>query len=116
MRQRGLRILLALGVGAALVGLAAVLVRVSELTNFYKTCFWLGVIVLGLAVAALYSLAQSPTRVVRRPSGDPYVGEGLAPPVIGLSDTERRHAGWGSAYLALAALPCLLTAALHYWA
>ena len=116
MKRRWLRVLIALGAGVALVGLAGLLVRVSDLNDFYTVCFWLGVITVGLAVAALYSLAQSPTRVAHRPSGDPYAGEGLTPPVVGLSDTERRHAGRGSAYLALAALPCLLTAALHYWA
>lgn len=116
MKRRGLRVLLALGAGVALVGLAAALVRVSELTDFYATCAWLGVIVIGLALAALYSLAQSPTRVERRPSGDPYVQESLRAPVVGVSDAERRNAGWGSVYLAMAALPCLLTAALHYWA
>ena len=116
MKRRGLRILLALGAGAVLVGLAALLVRVSELTNFYKTCAWLGVLVIVLALAALYGLAQSPTHVERRPSGDPYPRESLSAPVVGVSDTERRHAGWGSVYLAVAALPCLLTAALHYWA
>ena len=116
MKRRGLRILLALCVGATLVGLAAVLVRVSELTNFYKICFWLGVIVLGLAVAALYSLAKSPTRGARHPSGDPDPPVGWSAPLVGVSDTERRNTAWGSVYLAAAALPRLLTAALHYWA
>ena len=116
MKRRWLRVLIALGAGVALVGVAALLVGVSELNDFYTVCFWLGLITVGLAVAALYSLAQSPTRVAPRPSGDPYVVEGLTPPVVGVSDTKRRRAGWGSAYLALAALPCLLTAALHYWA
>ena len=116
MKRHWLGVLTALGAGAALVGVAALLVRVSDLDDFYTVCFWLGVITVGLAVAALYSLAQSPSRAAHRPSGDPYTGEGLTPPVVGVSDAERRHAGWGSAYLALAALPCLLTAALHYWA
>jgi hypothetical protein len=116
VKRRWLNVLIALGAGVALVGFAALLVRVSDLDDFYAACFWLGVVTVGLAAAALYSLAQSPSRVARRPSGDPYAGEGLTPPVAGVSDVERRNAGWGSVYLALAALPCLLTAALHHWA
>jgi hypothetical protein len=116
MKRRRIGVLIALGAGVALVGLAALLVRVSDLDDFYAACFWLGVVTAGLAVAALYSLAQSPSRMTRRPSGDPYAGEGLTPPSVGVSDTERRNAGWGSVYLALAALPCLLTATLHHWA
>ena len=37
MKRRGLRLLIALGVGG-LVGLAAVLVRVTRLHNFYAVC------------------------------------------------------------------------------
>jgi hypothetical protein len=116
VRRRRLNVLIALGAGAALVGFAALLVRVSDLDDFYAACFWLGVVTLALAAAALYSLAQAPSRIARRPSGDPYQREGLTPPVVGVSDAERSSAGWGSVYLALAALPCLLTAALHHWA
>ena len=116
MKRRRLGLLAALGAGLALVGLAAVLVRVTSLRDFYKTCAVLGFIAIGLAFAALYSLAQSPSKVSRRASGDPYTAESLSYPVLGVTDTERRHAGWGSVYLAVAALPCLLTAALHYLA
>jgi len=103
-------------VGVALVGLSALLVRVSELTDFYAVCFWLGVIVAGLAVAALYSLALSPTRAERRPSGDPYCRESYSAPVVGVTDAERRNTGWASVYLLVAAVPCLLTAAVHHFA
>jgi hypothetical protein len=114
MKGRGVRFLIAIGAGVVLVGFAALLVRISDLTNFYATCFWLGVITVGLAAAALYSLAQSPSRAPRRPSGDPYCQESYSAPVVGVIDTERRNAGWGSVYLLLAALPCLLTAAVHH--
>jgi hypothetical protein len=116
VKRRWLKVLIALGAGVALVGFAALLVRVSDLDDFYVACFWLGVVTVGQAAAALYSLAQSPSRMARRPSGDPYTREGLTPPVVGVSDVERRNAGLGSVYLALAALPCLLTSALHHWA
>ena len=95
------------------MGLAALLVRVSDLTDFYAVCFWFGVVGVGLAVVALYSLAQSPTRAPRRASGDPYCQESYSAPVVGVSDTERRNAGWASVYLLMAAVPCLLTAAVH---
>jgi hypothetical protein len=98
-----------------LVGFAALLVRISDLTNFYATCFWLGVITVGLAVAALYSLVQSPSRASRQPSGAPYARESYSAPVVGVSDTERRNASWASVYLLLAAAPCLLTAAGHHF-
>jgi hypothetical protein len=113
--RHGRGILIALVAGLVLVGLAAVLVRVSDVNDFYKACFWLGVMVAGLAVAALYSLAQAMSRVEHRPGGDPRVQEGFDPPSVGVTDTERRNAGWGSVYLAVAAVPCLMTAALHYW-
>lgn len=113
MKGRTPRLLLALGAGAVLMGLAALLVRVSDLTDFYAVCFWFGVASVGLAVVALYSLAQSPTRAPRRASGDPYCQESYSAPVVGVSDTERRNAGWASVYLLVAALPCLLTAAVH---
>jgi hypothetical protein len=108
------RLLIALGAGVALVGLAALLVRISELTDFYVVCFWLGAVTVGLAVVALYSLAQSPTRLPRRPSHDPHCQESYSAPVVGVSDTERRNTGWASVYLLVAAVPCLLTAAVHY--
>jgi hypothetical protein len=116
MKRRWWSILIALGAGLGLVGLAALLVRVSDLDNFYAACLVLGLVAAGLAFAALYSLVLPATRVVRHPSDGPRAEEGLTPPVVGLGDAGRRHAGWGSVYLALAALPCLLTAALHYWA
>jgi hypothetical protein len=116
MKRRWRSIVIALGAGLGLVGLAALLVRVSDLDNFYAACFGLGLVTAGLAVAALYALAQSPSRVTRRASGEPFVANGLAPPVTAVSDAERGRAAWGSVYLAVAALPCLLIAALHYWA
>ena len=116
MKGLGSRILVALGVGVVLVGLAALLVRVSDLTDFYAVCFWLGAITVGLAVVALYSLAQSPSRALRRPGGDPYCQESYSAPVVGVSDTERRNAGWASVHLLVAAVPCLLTAAVHHFA
>ena len=115
MQGRSLRFLIALGAGAVLVGLAALLVRVSELTDFFAVCFWLGVITVGLAVVALYSLARSPTRPPRRPSGDPYCQESYSAPLVGVSDSERRDVGWASVYLLVAAVPCLLTAAVHHF-
>ena len=115
MKGRSLRVLIALSAGAVLVGLAALLVRISELTDFYAVCFWLGVITVGVALVALYSLAQSPTRAPRRPSGDPYCQESYSAPVVSVSDTERRNAGWASVYLLVAAVPCLLTAAVHHF-
>ena len=115
MKGRSVRALFALGAGVVLVGFAALLVRVSDLTDFFATCFWLGVITVGLAAAALYSLAQSPSRAPRRPTGEPYARESYTAPVVGVSDTERHNAGWGSVYLVLAALPCLLTAAVHHF-
>jgi hypothetical protein len=114
MKGLGVRLLIALGAGAALVGFAALLIRISDLTDFYAVCFWLGVVTLGLAVAALYSLAQQPTRAPRRPSGDPYCRESYSAPVVGVSDTERRNVGWASVYLLVAAVPCLLTAVVHH--
>jgi hypothetical protein len=108
------RLLIALGAGIALVGLAALLVRVSDLTDIYTVCFWLGAFTVGLAVAALYSLIHSPTSAPRRPSGDPHCRESYSAPVVGVSDTERRNVGWASVYLLVAAAPCLLTAAVHH--
>jgi hypothetical protein len=116
MKRRWRSIVIALGAGLVLVGLAALLVRVSDLHNFYAACFGLGLVTAGLALAAFYSLAQSPSRVTRRASGEPFVANGLAPPVTAVSDAERGRAAWGSVYLAVAALPCLLIAAVHYWA
>ena len=116
MKGRGVRFLIALGAGVMLVGFAALLVRVSDLSSFYATCFWLGVSTVGLAAVALYSLAQSPSRAPRRPSGDPYCRESYSAPVVGVSDTERRNVGWASVYLLVAAVPCLLTAAVHHFA
>ena len=47
VRRRRSKILLALGVGAALIGVAAALVEVTDLTDFYAACFWLGLVVDG---------------------------------------------------------------------
>ena len=42
MKRCGLRLLIALGVGGGLVGLAAVLVRVTRLHNFYAVGLGIG--------------------------------------------------------------------------
>ena len=110
--RRGLRLLIALGVGVGLVGLAAVLVRVTSVQNFYAVCLVIGLIVIGLAVAALVSSNV----LVQRATGDPYFGESSMPPAdASFSEAEHSFAGWYSLYLVLAAVPCLLTALIHYW-
>jgi hypothetical protein len=112
MKRRGLGLLIALGVGGGLVGLAAVLVRVTRVHNFYAVCLVIGLIAIGLAVAALVS----PNVLMQRATGDPYFGESSIPPDdASFSEAEYRFAGWYSLYLVLAAVPCLLTALIHYW-
>jgi hypothetical protein len=112
MKRRGLRLLIALGVGGGLVGLAAVLVRVTRLHNFYAVCLGIGLLAIGLAVAALVS----PNVLMQRATGDPYFGESYTPPDdVSFSEAEYRGVGWYSLYLVLAAVPCLLTALIHYW-
>jgi len=81
MKRRGLRLLIALGVGGGLVGLAAVLVRVTRLHNFYAVCLGIGLIAIGLAVAALVS----PNVLMQRATGDPYFGESSMPPTTSAS-------------------------------
>jgi hypothetical protein len=111
MKRRGLGVVIALGVGGGFVGLAAVLVRVTSLHNFYAVCLGIGLIAIGLAVAALVS----PNVLVQRATGDPYFGQSSAPPDdVGFSEAEYRSVGWYSLYLVLAAVPCLLTALIHY--
>jgi len=70
MKRRWLNVLIALGAGLALVGFAALLVRVSELDDFYAACFWLGVVTAGLA---LRRARDTPIRTLPRPkqSGRP---------------------------------------------
>ena len=112
MKRRGLGLLIALGVGGGLVGLAAVLVRVTSVHNFYGVCLVIGLIAIGLAVAALVS----PNVLMQRATGDPYFGESSIPPDdASFSEAEHRFAGWYSLHLVLAAVPCLLTALIHYW-
>ena len=112
MKRRGLRLLIALGVGGGLVGLAAVLVRVTRVHNFYGVCLVIGLITIGFAVAAL----ASPNVLMQRATGDPYFGESSTPPDdVSFSEAEYRSVGWYSLYLVLAAMPCLLTALIHYW-
>ena len=112
MKRRGLRLLIALGVGGGLVGLAAVLVRVTSLHDFYAACLVIGLIAIGLAVAALVS----PNVLMQRATGDPYFGESYTPPDdVSFSEAEYSWVGWYSLYLVLAAVPCLLTALIHYW-
>ena len=111
MKRRGLRLLIALGVGGGLVGLAAVLVRVTRLHNFYAVCLGIGLITIGLAVAAVVS----PNVLRQRAAEGPYWGESYSPPDVSLSEAEWRSVGWYSFYLVLAAVPCLLTALIHYW-
>jgi len=112
MKRRGLRLLIALGVGGGLVGLAAVLVRVTRVHNFYAVCLVIGLITIGFAVAAL----ASSNVLTQRATGDPYFGESSTPPDdVGFSEAEYRSVGWYSLYLVLAAAPCLLTALIHYW-
>jgi hypothetical protein len=112
MKRRGLRLLIALGVGGGLVGLAAVLVRVTRVHDFYAVCLVIGLIAIGLAVAALVS----PNVLLQRATGDPYFGESYTPADdVSFSEDEHRSVGWYSLYLILAAMPCLLTALIHYW-
>ena len=111
MKRRGLRLLIALGVGGGLVGLAAVLVRVTSVHNFYAACLAIGLIVIGLALAALVS----PNVLTQRATGDPYFGQSSTPPdEAAFSEDEYGFVGWYSLYLVLAAVPCLLTALIHY--
>jgi len=54
--------------------------------------------------------------LVQRATGDPYFGESHTPPDdVSFSEAEYRGVGWYSLYLVLAAVPCLLTALIHYW-
>jgi hypothetical protein len=53
---------------------------------------------------------------MQRATGDPYFGESSTPPDdVGFSEAEYHSVGWYSLYLVLAAVPCLLTALIHYW-
>jgi hypothetical protein len=112
MKRRGLRLLIALGVGGVLVGVAAVLVRVTRLQNFYAVCLGIALIAIGLAIAALVS----PNVLNQRATGDPYFGQSYTPPDdVSFSEAEYSFVGWYSLYLILVAVPCLLTALIHYW-
>jgi hypothetical protein len=115
MKRRGLRILLALGVGGGLVGLAAVLVRVTRFHDFYAMCLWIALIALGLAAAAVASFSAFRQVLPENQAGDSYWGEGYTPPDVSVSDGELRSVGRYSLFLILAALPCLVTALHHYW-
>jgi hypothetical protein len=54
--------------------------------------------------------------LMQRATGDPYFGESSMPPDdASFSEGEYRFAGWYSLHLVLAAVPCLLTALIHYW-
>ena len=98
MKRRGLRLLIALGVGGGLVGLAAVLVRVTSVHNFYGVCLVIGLIAIGLAIAALVS----PNVLMQRATGDPYFGESSTPPDdVSFSEAEYHFVGWYSLYLVL---------------
>ncbi len=112
MKRRCLGLLIALGVGVGLVGLAAVLVRVTGVHDFYAVCLVIGLIATGFAVAALVS----PNVLMHRATGDPYFGGSSMPPDdASFSEAEHRFAGWYSLHVVLAAVPCLLTALIHYW-
>ena len=53
---------------------------------------------------------------MQRATGDPYFGESYTPPDdVSFSEAEYGWVGWYSLYLVLAAVPCLLTALIHYW-
>jgi len=71
VKGRRLRLLIALGAGAVLVGLAALLVGVSALTDFYAACFWFGVVCLVLAGGAQFRLSESPSVHHRARGGRP---------------------------------------------
>ncbi len=55
MKRRGLTLLIALGVGGGLVGLAAVLVRVTRVHDFYAVCLVIGLIAIGRGGCRLVS-------------------------------------------------------------
>jgi hypothetical protein len=112
MKRRGLGLLIALAVGGGLVGLAAVLVRITPVHNFYAVCLVIGLLATGFAVATLVS----PNVLMQRATGDPYFGESSMPPDdASFSEAEHGFAGWYSLHVVVAAVPCLLTALIHYW-
>ena len=115
MKRFGLRFFIALAVGGGLVGLAAVLVRVTRFHDFYAVCLWIALIALGLAAAAVVSFSRFAQVLPENQAGGSYWGEGYTTPDDSVSGGEWGSVGRYSLFLLLAALPCLVTALHHDW-
>jgi hypothetical protein len=106
---RGLRLLVAIGMGLAVLAAVGIVAARSDSLRFTPLCAWTGIALLGLAALAQIGLAS------------PHVGEqpaALRPfahdpaPVTGPTPSEQRPARRGSLFLLVVAAPCLITAAL----
>jgi hypothetical protein len=115
MKRLGLRLFIALAVGGGLVGLAAVLVRVTRFHDFYAVCLWIALAAIGLAAVAVASFSAFAQVLPENQSGHSWWGEGYTPTDDSVSEGEWRSVGRYSLFLTLAALPCLVTALHHYW-
>lgn len=107
--SRGLRLLVAVGVGLAALAAVGIVAALSDALRFAPLCAWTGIALLGLAVLAQLGLASP--RVGEQPAAvRPFAHE--ATPVTGPTPSEQHPARRGSLFLLVVAVPCLIAAAV----
>ena len=108
--SRGLRLVVATGVGLAVLAVVGIVAALSDTLRFTPLSAWTGIALLGLAVAAQLGLASP--HVGEQPSAVRPFAHAAPTPVTGPTAAEHRSARQGSLYLLVIAAPCLIAATL----
>jgi hypothetical protein len=103
------RLLVAVAVGLAVLAAVGVVAALSDALRFTPFCAWTGIALLGLAVVAQVGVA-SPHFGEQPAALRPFAREVTS--VTGPTQSERRSALRGSLFLLVAAVPCLVAAAV----
>jgi hypothetical protein len=107
--SRGRRLLVALGVGLALLAAVSIVAALSDALRFTPLCAGIGIVLVVLAVAAQMGLA-SPHFGEQPAAVRPFAHE--ATPVTGPTSSEQLPARRGSLFLFVVAAPCLIAAVI----
>jgi hypothetical protein len=110
------KLALALAVGLLLLGLIGIVSYLSHSARFYPLCALVGVALVGLALAAQVNMNGPSATWMPVGRQDHSGGDDVHAPIVSTSPGERASARLGSIYMALAALPCIAVAAVHYFA